>query len=72
MLLAEYLDFIEGKGMKKVRKLPNWLENWLFYIIDEKGLVFLNTTLNKLNYIDEAVIECQENAKKWKIGGVAY
>lgn len=72
MLLAEYLDFIEGKGMKKVRKLPHWLENWLFYIIDEKGLVFLNTTLNKLNYIDEAVIECQENAKKWKIGGVAY
>ena len=57
VLLAEYLDFIEGKGIRKIRKLPYWLENWIFHIIDEKGLVFLNNTLNKLNYIDEAVLE---------------
>jgi hypothetical protein len=57
VLLAEYLDYIETKGMRKIRKLPYWLENWIFHIIDEKGLVFLNNTLNKLNYIDEAVIE---------------
>jgi len=25
VLLAEYLDFIESKGMRKIRKLPYWL-----------------------------------------------
>lgn len=25
VLLAEYLDFIESKGMRKLRKLPYWL-----------------------------------------------
>lgn len=25
VLLAEYLDFIESKGMKKIRRLPYWL-----------------------------------------------
>jgi hypothetical protein len=72
VLLAEYLDFIESKGMRKVRRLPYWLENWIFHIIDEKGLLFLNNTLNKLNYIDEAVIEAKENGKKWKIGGLTF
>lgn len=72
VLLAEYLDFIEAKGMKKIRRLPYWLENWIFHIIDDKGMLFLNNTLNKLNYIDEAVIEAKENAKKWKITGITY
>lgn len=35
-------------------------------------MVFLNNTLNKLNYIDEAVIEAKQNAKKWKINGISY
>lgn len=34
VLLAEYLDFIEAKGMRKIRKLPHWLESWIFHIID--------------------------------------
>jgi len=25
VLLAEYLDFIEARGMKKIRRLPYWL-----------------------------------------------
>jgi hypothetical protein len=34
ILVAEYLDYIESKGMKKMRKLPYWAENCIFYIIE--------------------------------------
>jgi hypothetical protein len=72
VLVAETLDFLEQRGVKKIDKLPYWMHKYLFFIIEEKGLKFLNEMLQKLNFYDEAVIDTIEIAKKWKLKGVTY
>lgn len=52
VLIAETLDFLEQRGVKKMDKLPYWMHKHLFFIIEEKGLKFLNTLLEKLNFYD--------------------
>jgi len=42
VLIAETLDLLEQKGVKKIDKLPYWMHKYLFFIIEEKGLNFLN------------------------------
>lgn len=42
VLIAETLDFLEQKGVKKIEKLPYWMQKYVFFIIEEKGLKFLN------------------------------
>jgi len=44
--------------MKKMERLPYWIEHYVFMIISEKGLNFLNGLMAKLNFYDEAVIDC--------------
>lgn len=72
VLIADTLDFLEQRGIKKIDKLPYWIHKYLFYIIEEKGLKFLNDMLQKLTFYDEAVIDTIEIAKSWKIKGVTY
>ena len=72
VLIADTLDFLEQRGIKKIDKLPYWIHKYLFYIIEEKGLKFLNDMLQKLSFYDEAVIDTIEIAKNWKIKGVTY
>jgi hypothetical protein len=55
--MAETLDFMEQKGIRKIDKLPYWMHKYLFFIIEEKGLKYLNDMLQKLNFYDEAVID---------------
>jgi hypothetical protein len=57
VLMAETLDFMEQKGIRKIDKLPYWMHKYLFFIIEEKGLKYLNDMLQKLNFYDEAVID---------------
>ena len=52
VLVAETLDFLEQKGVRKMDKLPYWMHKYIFFIIEEKGLKFLNTMLEKLNFYD--------------------
>lgn len=52
VLIAETLDFLEQKGVKKIDKLPYWMHKYLFFIIEEKGLKFLNDMIQKLNFFD--------------------
>lgn len=33
MLIGECLDALEGKGMRKIDKLPYWMEKYVFFII---------------------------------------
>jgi len=42
VLVAEILDFLEQRGIRKMDKLPYWMHKYLFVIIEEKGLKFLN------------------------------
>lgn len=72
VLIADTLDFLEQRGIKKIDKLPYWIHKYLFYIIEEKGLKFLNDMLQKLTFYDEAVIDTIEIAKSWKMKGVTY
>ena len=48
------------------------MHRYLFFIIEEKGLKYLNDMLQKLNFYDEAVIDTIEIAKNWKMKGVTY
>lgn len=34
ILIAENLDFMEQKGIKKIDKLPYWIQKYLFFIIE--------------------------------------
>lgn len=72
VLIAETLDFLEQKGVRKIDKLPYWMHKYLFFIIEERGLKFLNDMLEKLNFYDEAVIDTIQIAKDWKMKGVTY
>ena len=72
VLIAETLDFLEQKGLKKIVKVPNWIQKHIFTIIEDKGLKFLNDLLEKLSFYDEAVLDAIQIAKKWKIKGVTY
>jgi hypothetical protein len=72
VLMAETLDFLEQRGVKKADKLPFWMHKYLFFIIEEKGLKFLNDMLQKLNFYDEALVDTIEIAKNWKMKGVTY
>ncbi len=72
VLMAETLDFLEQKGVRKIDKLPYWMHKYLFFIIEEKGLKYLNDMLQKLNFYDEAVIDTIEIAKNWRMKGVTY
>jgi hypothetical protein len=58
--------------MKKMEKLPYWLQKYIFFIIEEKGLKYLNDTLVKIKLVDEALIDTIEIAKNWKLKGVTY
>jgi hypothetical protein len=72
VLIAETLDFLEHRGVRKMDKLPYWMHKYLFFIIEEKGLKFINDMLEKLNFYDEAIVDTIEIAKKWKMKGVTY
>lgn len=72
VLVAEILDFLEQRGIRKMDKLPYWMHKYLFVIIEEKGLKFLNQMLQKMNFYDEAIIDTIEMAKNWKMKGVTY
>lgn len=52
VLIAETLDFLEQKGIRKIDVLPFWIERYVFLIIEEKGLKFLNDLLGKLDFFD--------------------
>jgi len=45
ILVGHYLDFLEKQGVRKIDKLPNWVHKYLFFIIEEKGLKYLNDRL---------------------------
>jgi hypothetical protein len=72
ILVAETLDFYEQKGVRRIEFLPYWMEKYVFYIIEEKGLKFLNDLLAKLDFLDEAILDCIELAKQWKIKGCNF
>ena len=72
VLIAETLDFLEQKGIRKIDMLPFWIEKYVFLIIEEKGLKYLNDLLGKLDFFDEAILDCIELAKQWKIKGCTF
>ena len=72
MLIAETLDFLEQNGNKKIEMLPYWMNRYVFMIIQEKGLKHLNQMLEKLKFLDEAVLDTIELAKSWKIKGCTF
>jgi hypothetical protein len=45
VLVGHYLDFLEKQGVRKIDKLPSWIHKYLFFIIEEKGLKYLNDKL---------------------------
>lgn len=45
VLIGHHLDFLEKQGVRKIDKLPNWIHKYLFFIIEEKGLKYLNDKL---------------------------
>ena len=38
---------MERKGLQKITKLPVWMHRYIFAIIEEKGLKFLNELIEK-------------------------
>lgn len=48
------------------------MQKYVFEIIEEKGLKFLNGLLQKMNFFDEAVIDTIQLAKQWKIKGCTF
>lgn len=48
------------------------MHKYVFLVIEEKGLNFLNDLLGKLNFYDEALLDTIEIAKGWKMKGVTY
>lgn len=45
VLVAESLDSYEQLGSRKIEVLPFWMQKYIFEIIEEKGLKFLNGLL---------------------------
>ena len=52
VLVAENLDFLEQKGLRKISRLPFWIQKYVFTIIEDKGLKYLNDLLEKMNFYD--------------------
>lgn len=48
VLVAESLDSYEQMGLRKIEVLPLWMQGFIFEIIEEKGLKFLNGLLEKM------------------------
>lgn len=48
------------------------MQKYIFGIISEKGLKFLNNLLAKMELFDEAIIDAIELAKQWKINGCTF
>lgn len=72
ILVAELLNELEAYGVRKIDRLPYWVESYLFDIISEKGLSHINDLIEKLKFYDEAVIDCIKKATVWKLKGTDY
>jgi hypothetical protein len=72
ILIAEILNELEAYGVKKIDRLPFWIEPYVVEIISEKGLSHVNEHIEKLKFYDEAVIDCIKKATAWKLKGSDY